>query len=110
MSFQSCDMVYHATKDIPFMEFPMGHFYWAVDPTDGERFLWMKLPSQDGDPMGAACSIPVRPAADPSMPSWNWDGNLEKPTLTPSVFHDPNQPQSRYHWHGFITAGRMVGC
>lgn len=34
---------------------------------------------------------------DPS-PSWQWDGNLEKPTLSPSVW----QPG---HWHGWLRAG-----
>jgi hypothetical protein len=103
-------MVYHASKDSSsFFDWPMGHFYWAVSTDGTQRYLWMKLPAQDDDPLGAACSIPIRPApAD--MPSWAWDGNLEKPTLTPSVFHDPKNPQSNYHWHGFITNGEMRGC
>lgn len=31
-------------------------------------------------------------------PSWDWNGDKEKPTLTPSV-HTPG------HWHGFLTDG-----
>jgi uncharacterized protein DUF6527 len=32
--------------------------------------------------------------------SWNWDGNLLKPTLTPSI-----QKHSPCRWHGYLTAG-----
>jgi len=31
-------------------------------------------------------------------PSWDWDGNVEKPTLTPSVHWIG-------HWHGFLRNG-----
>lgn len=108
--FASCPMVYHERKGkhARFFNWCVGHFYWTVDPTDGQRFLWMKLPRLDSRWDGSPCIIPVRPTQD--SPSWGWDGNLERPTLTPSVFHDPNSPQSPHHWHGWITNGQMVGC
>lgn len=121
--FASCDMVYHHTKkNARFFNWCVGHFYWQ--PVDEEHrkdyplvaaYLWMKLPALDGRWDGSACSIPVARGALPGpgaydMPIWGWDGSLEIPTLTPSVFHDPRQPTSRHHWHGCITAGRMVGC
>ena len=34
---------------------------------------------------------------------WGWDGNENKPTLTPSI-HALGQ------WHGFLTAGRLCSC
>lgn len=34
-------------------------------------------------------------------PSWQWDGNREKPTLAPSVW-------AHGHWHGWIRNGEMV--
>ena len=34
---------------------------------------------------------------------WGWDGNVDKPTLTPSI-HDVG------HWHGYLRAGRLVSC
>jgi hypothetical protein len=108
MAFKSCPMVYHASKGESFLGFPVGHFYWAVDAQDGERYLWMKLPRQDDDPQGSPCRIKVKPTAD--TPAWGWAGNVEKPTLTPSVFHDPCNPASPHHWHGFIVAGEMKGC
>lgn len=35
---------------------------------------------------------------DPGRPSWEWDGNSEEPTLTPSVHHVG-------HWHGYLRKG-----
>lgn len=34
-------------------------------------------------------------------PSWEWDGNREKPTLTPSI-------HTHGHWHGWVRNGEMV--
>ena len=34
---------------------------------------------------------------------WGWDGNVDKPTLTPSI-HDVD------HWHGWLQTGRLVSC
>jgi len=34
---------------------------------------------------------------------WGWDGNEDKPTLTPSILC-PNQ------WHGHLINGRLVSC
>jgi hypothetical protein len=101
-------MVYHSSKGESFDSYPVGHFYWQVSDDLTEIHLWMKLPRQDNDE-GSACIIPIRPAPE-DMPSWGWDGNIERPTLTPSVFQDPRNPQSPHHWHGWIRAGQMVGC
>lgn len=49
---------------------------------------------------GATGSLAFRPHASPS---WEWDGNKEAPTLTPSVHHVG-------HWHGYLTAGVWVSC
>jgi len=107
MSFKSCPMVYHASKGESFFEYPVGHFYWQVSEDLTEIWLWMKLPRQDNDE-GSPCILPVRPTSD--TPSWGWDGNIERPTLNPSVFHDPRNPASPHHWHGWIRSGQMVGC
>lgn len=33
-------------------------------------------------------------------PSWIWDGNIEKPTLTPSIYR-----KTACGWHGYLRAG-----
>ena len=34
---------------------------------------------------------------------WGWDGNEEKPTLTPSLLNGEL-------WHGHLQAGKLVSC
>lgn len=34
---------------------------------------------------------------------WNWDGNIEKPTLSPSIWR-------KGHWHGWLRNGEFVSC
>lgn len=38
---------------------------------------------------------------------WQWDGNVEKPTLSPSIGCGvrPN-----FDWHGYLRAGRFEAC
>ncbi len=51
--------------------------------------------------------------ADGHRPSWNWDGNREAPTLTPSILiYQMNERGEKIgeHWHGFLTAGQWRSC
>lgn len=32
-----------------------------------------------------------------TRPNWNWNGDLEKPTLTPSLLCNPSYPEHRCH-------------
>ena len=34
---------------------------------------------------------------------WGWDGDEDKPTLTPSI-------NAQGQWHGFLRAGKLVSC
>lgn len=52
---------------------------------------------------GVLGALPFRPY--PDGPSWEWDGNREKPTLMPSV-----QKTSPCRWHGWLRAGEWVSC
>ena len=49
---------------------------------------------------GALGALAFRPHVSPS---WDWDGNMHQPTLTPSVHHVG-------HWHGFLRAGIWESC
>lgn len=57
--------------------------------------------------------IPIRPY-NGNADSWEWDGNIEKPTLTPSVHAMPQEAKGDYPgrigWHGHLTEGRWVSC
>ena len=48
--------------------------------------------------------------------TWKWDGDEEKPTLSPSLgLYPSHKNQSlgadgRYHWHGFLRSGIFEEC
>lgn len=46
---------------------------------------------------GVQGSLAFRPYTQ-GKSSWAWDGNVEVPTLIPSINH-------RGHWHGYLTTG-----
>jgi len=49
--------------------------------------------------------LPVNAAGNPSTksPAWNWDGNLEAPTLSPSILTSKDDEERRCH--SFLKAG-----
>lgn len=54
---------------------------------------------------GSESWLPVDRRGRPG-PSWEWDGNREAPTLTPSVFNSGMPCQ----WHGWLRAGKWESC
>lgn len=41
----------------------------------------------------------------PDGPVWGWNGDLDRPTLEPSI----NTTSDTHNWHGFLTDGRLRG-
>ena len=37
-------------------------------------------------------------------PCWEWDGNLDEPTITPSIWIN----KSKGGWHGWMRKGKLV--
>jgi len=63
---------------------------------DDWNYIYIWLPGTSGpDCLG----IQKGPAGGPRV--WGWDGNEDKPTLTPSI-HAPDL------WHGYLTAGKLI--
>lgn len=51
-----------------------------------------------------------RPTPD-AICIWGWNGNLERPTLTPSIncqSERDGKPAGGCGWHGFITNGTII--
>lgn len=48
---------------------------------------------------GVEGCVELRPLAD-QRPSWEWNGNLEAPTLQPSI-----QRNIECRWHGYLEGG-----
>jgi hypothetical protein len=80
---------FHANRDLP-----PGTFAWNGDPPQG---IWSICPCG----CGTRTMLPVH--LNGGGRGWHWDGNLDAPTLSPSIFHynGPNDP----HWHGFLRGG-----
>lgn len=73
------------------------------------------LNDTQGDPSDAifncpACdrAHPIRIASKCGAPVWNWNGDLDKPTFTPSLLVYPHNSQRRCH--SFVTDGRIEFC
>lgn len=64
-------------------------------------------------PNGRRCVVvlgdkAVAPTGDQRLHIWAWDGNVERPTLTPSInclSEKDGKPAGGCGWHGFITNG-----
>lgn len=66
-------------------------------------------------PNGQRCGIllapnPIERSAPDRSYVWGWDGNIDKPTLRPSInciAEKEGRPTGGCGWHGFITNGVM---
>lgn len=84
---------------------PMPGAYSFEEATEGRGFWgWIKFSCPCG--CGAPSRLPIGLKTKPRrgidaggiQATWEWDGNREAPTLTPSIHHID-------HWHGFLTKG-----
>ena len=82
-----------------FWNYGPGAMCWYIGPT-GRRFLRLLTPHQNREQ--EYVSLPVKPY-EGQMASWEWDGNLERPTLTPSI-----DILTTGGWHGYVTNGNLV--
>ena len=76
---------------------PRGDFEFITEP-NGQRRFWFICPG-----CMTMAPLAIRPVIDGSPQSWEWDGNTEAPTLTPSINHNGC-------WHGWLTAGQFTSC
>lgn len=72
-----------------------------VNPGD---FKWMDNYTRMMFVCPCGCGILPGIVVQPLPNAWGWDGNIETPTITPSI--DIN----RGHWHGYLTNGVFKSC
>lgn len=92
---------------------PVGSFYWTdVDDAGNHyRMLMVKMPADGGKVHGVVIAPAVRSGWNKA--AWQWDGNEEAPTLTPSIRYGERNEAHEItveHWHGFITSGQIKSC
>ena len=78
-----------------------GDFMWSLGFSDSKpsRMLFV-CPCGCGDKAGIA----VKPESG-GGPVWSFDGNLDSPTVTPSIRRIDN-----CQWHGYLTGGYFREC
>lgn len=110
----SCDVTVVTTDAAMWEEHPQLHGYpgrirWEGCTENGAQYqqLWLILPD------GVMSAITVHRIGTPrpatARPCWEWDGNMIKPTLTPSILSYTSRGGKRVEaWHGYLTRGRLV--
>ena len=89
---------------------PVGAFYWGkLEQGDWSGdCLWIKMPYEPTHSGHPWHSLAVYRPCDPKPEhGWEWDGNLNKPTLSPSIACGPREART---WHGNLLAGVLVAC
>jgi hypothetical protein len=73
--------------------------FWYVQSAEGKKYTGLGFMC----PCGCGERGVVLFYKMDNHPAWNWDGNIDKPTLTPSI-----QRNTACRWHGFLTAGEWI--
>ena len=99
-------------EDWPDEGTPAGHwhFYVSRDVADGQEPAGILFGCPCG--CGQMNSVAFR-ASREGRPSWEWDGNREKPTLSPSINIlqlDEAGKRTGEHWHGWLRDGVFQSC
>lgn len=58
-----------------------------------------------GHEQGGLHMLPVNTTEH--SPQWNWDGNIEEPTLSPSILTHHDDARGKFVCHSFIKAGMI---
>jgi len=90
-------------RPYPFDIFDMKPGDWQFVDSSNVDDAWIYIVIPNGTPEGSLAQLPLVPS---TTDSWQWDGNKEAPTLTPSILHHEHvgNPQS---WHGYMTKGEL---
>lgn len=91
--------------DFEAKQYGVGAFSWLVHD-DGVRHIVFRHPDKvwrnsAGEPIGVG-SIPVDEGR------WTWDGNLDQPTISPSIMFKTSHPEQegwQETFHGFVRGG-----
>jgi hypothetical protein len=79
-------------------DLPAGSAKWAVDAGGARASLMFTCPCG----CGRINAVGVKPA---NPDGWSWDGNVERPTLHPSILITVG-----CRWHGYLIGGEWRKC
>lgn len=93
----------HSTNANPKTDFNLmmkaGDFMFATSQNNEPSSLLFICPCG----CGKLRSVALKPRA--ASPSWDWNGDKEKPSLTPSI-----NCLTGCQWHGWLTNGVFTSC
>lgn len=90
---------YETVNDL-FESTESGAFCWSPSGWDSPDSLWIRLPGE-GEARVGRCRVYREGQPYPSEgPGWLWDGNVDQPTLSPSI-------HMLGDWHGYLEAGAL---
>lgn len=87
--------------DLVFTKLDVGD--WAF--VDNDTTIFVRLPVPDGHYSNGIHFLPISKESrflNAAGTHWDWDGNREAPTLTPSILCNVSG------WHGYLTKGVLV--
>lgn len=109
----SCEMYRAANHEVLKAGPPGG---WVLDVIDGDHLhpvMWIKLPYNHVLPF----DVYTGSAQKVETPSWLWDGNHDRPTLSPSLLIRTSRRDRATDtmvpievWHGYARDGILVSC
>lgn len=90
------------------MSNPVALLHNVIDGDKRYPALWFWCPGcetvdEEGKRRGGLHSLPVN--TDVTSPSWAWDGDLERPTISPSILTRINWPEKEFVCHSFLRSG-----
>lgn len=77
----------------------VGDFY--LDEARGE--FWIECPNV------GLIRIPTQESLENGA-RWQWDGNVDAPTLTPSINVNASLGDDKPKWHGWMRNGELISC
>lgn len=98
--FAECDGVYWTEGKLRDGAPPGAFTYFGMTPERGPVGMYYMCPC-GCESLG---TLRFRTGKASDRPSWEWNGNVEKPTLNPSVNH--LEADNTEHWHGWLKAGK----
>lgn len=81
-----------------FPDHPAPEAFEVVEEPTGQRRFWFVCPGCKW-----ISAIALRPVSDGSPQSWEFNGNMNAPTLHPSINHVDC-------WHGWLRDGKFVAA
>ena len=106
MQFRSCKAVHRPDLKNKPCELQEGEYCFGTVVHKGYEYkvLYCKLPEEGF----GLHSLPLNAnEKDSGRASWGWDGNIETPTLSPSIGSGPKDDRL---WHGYLKQGSFNAC